>query len=178
MEQEVLHALAESVAKIAAGEVRGIDKIYDAVGGRMLSVALGVVKNRALAEEVVQDSFLKIAKSASQFRRRDNAYAWILTIVRNTALNKLKSEKRRSGTDLEQAYGLFDARADVERTENAVLVGQALAVLSEEEKGMVCDRYFGELTVREIAAKRGIPKSTVARMLERAEAKMRNALSP
>ena len=178
MDGEELRALEESLLKIAAGDSRGIDEIYDTIGGRMLSVAIGVVKNRALAEDVFQDAFLKLAQNAGKFRRRDNAYGWILTIVRNTALNKLKSERLRSGPGLEEFYDLAGERSETEDSENAVMVRDAPKVLTEEERAVVCDRYFLDLTVREIAKKRGIPTSTVARRLERAEARMRSVLAP
>lgn len=180
MEDERRAAINASILKIAEGDSRGIDEIYEAIGGRMLSVAIGVVRNRSIAEEVVQDSFVKIVRHASSFRRRENGSAWILKIVRNTALNKLRSEELRSGIPIEENFWIPDPAGEraLERSENAMLLQSALETLDAGERRIVCEHYLAERTVREIAKAEGISKSTVARILARAEEKMRRALGP
>lgn len=55
-----------------------------------------------MAEDAVQDSFLKIAKNASRFERNTNGVAWVMRIVRNTALDYLKRERKISTVNVDR----------------------------------------------------------------------------
>ena len=67
-------------------------------------VARGVVKDSFLAEDVVQDSFLKIVKNIDKYKKGTNAYAWVCKIVRNTALNALKSSLSHPTEDIDEFF--------------------------------------------------------------------------
>lgn len=169
-------ALAASLEKISAGDTQGIDEIYVAIGDRMLAVALGIAKNRAVAEEIVQDSFLKLAKYADRFRRRDNAYAWILKIVKNTALNTIRYESRRAGGGDVEVLPIADEREDPGRRDDCLLAKSLLERLDPRERAVLVDKYWLDLTVRDIAARRGMSKSAVARLIASAEARLHRFL--
>ena len=129
------------------------------------------------AEDAVQDSFLKIAKNASRFERNTNGVAWVMRIVRNTALDYLKRERKISTVNVDECYDLGRDDPMLERSENAVLLERALARLPEQERKVIYYRYYLDFTVRDIAKETGIPKSTVMRLIRTAEENLKKMLS-
>ena len=174
MTEQDINKINGYIVQIARGNKSALEALADIVSARMLSVALSVVGNRAVAEDVVQDSFLCIYRKAYSFRG-GNGYSWICKITQNTALNRLRSEKRNMGCDFE----LFSIAADdnvEERATAAIAVQQAMDGLSELEKRVVYQKYFMDFTVRDSAKGLEKSKSTVARAIASAEKKIRNFL--
>ena len=94
-----------------------------------MSVATGYMRNLQLAEDVLQDSLVKTALNAASFKRGTNGYAWLCAIVRNTALNTIKSENRRRGEDIDSFFDLSDGIDNFQNIENANAVQNALKSL-------------------------------------------------
>jgi RNA polymerase sigma-70 factor (ECF subfamily) len=161
---------------VGKGDKEALSEIYDMVGGRMLSVACGIVKNHTQAEDIVHDSFIKIIQYSSQFKRNDNGYGWICTIVRNTALNSIKKENLRQGVSIDTFYNISDNYNLEEDREKALLVESAMAVLNEKEKTAIWLRYFNDMTIRDIAKEMNLPRSTTSDLIKAAEEKMRKIL--
>ena len=168
--------LGELIVALANGNNNALEQIYSVAGGRLLSVAMGYTRNLQLAEDVLQDSLVKAVINSAGFRRGTNGYAWLCTIVRNTALNAIKSEGRRRGEDVSSFFDLSDGIDNFSCIENASAVQAALKSLPQEERLAVWLKYFNEMSLREIAAELNIGKSAVAEMIERAENKMRKFL--
>lgn len=165
------------IAQISQGDSFALEALARLVSGRMLSVAVSVVKNRGLAEEVVQDSFVKILNNASTFKRNTNGYAWICKIVHNTALNALRREKRFAAENIDDFFNLSGKENVTEQSVAAVAVCQAMSVLNSEEKQVIYQKYFMDFTVRDSAKALNRSKSSVQRLLTSAEAKMKNFLN-
>ncbi|MDR0856293.1 MAG: sigma-70 family RNA polymerase sigma factor [Clostridiales bacterium] len=161
---------------VAMGERESLSEIYRLAGGRMLSVAMGYAKSLPFAEDILQDVFIKVAQSAHTFLHGTNGYAWLCTIVRNTALNALRAEKHRRGEDIDSFFSLSDPKDGFGEIENASLVHKAMQALDKEERLMIWLKYFNEMTVREIAAEVNVSKSTVADRIAKAEEKMKRVL--
>jgi RNA polymerase sigma-70 factor (ECF subfamily) len=168
--------LGALVAAVAGGDAAALSAIYEEAGGRLLSVAMGVTRNLAMAEDVLQDSFVKIARSAAAFRAGTNGYAWLCTVVRNTALNALKYERHRQGADIDAFFSLADVKDDYGEFELAESVRRGLKELTPEERTVIWLKYFNEMTVREIAAELNTARSTVQERIVRAEEHLRSFL--
>lgn len=87
--------LGELIVAIARGDEGALAAVYQRAGGRLLSVAMGLTRDIHSAQDVLHDSFIKVARSAHQFKRGTNGYAWLCKIVKNTAINKIKSSYDR-----------------------------------------------------------------------------------
>lgn len=161
------------LARLKEGRASALDEILALAGPRMLALALGIVRNRADAEDVVQDAFLKIARSASTFKEGTNGYAWIMRIVRNTAFDLLRKRKIRAEEDVEGFFRLSDERYSPEKLDNALALEEAVGKLSPEGKRMIYYRYYLDFTVREIARETGMSKSAVQRAVEKAERELK-----
>ena len=166
-------SLIAALERIAAGDATGMDDIYEQIGSKMLAVAFGVLRNRALAEEAVSESFERLARNADKFRRRDNPGGWILKLVRNVALNVLRREKKHRGSGDPEDLPFADDRTDPARTEDGMLLREALGRLREEERTVLIERYWYDSTVREIAKRHGLSKSAAGRLLQTAEQRLR-----
>ena len=164
------------LAEIAKGNEFALDALSRLVSARMYSVAMSVVRDRSTAEDVVQDSFLRIVQSASSFRPDTNGYAWICKITQNVALNYLRRESRYRTENIDDFFFLSDDD-DVEQLSTAtLLVRDAMSVLTEFEKRVVYQKYFMDLTVRDIAQSLHKSKSAVQRAIASGEEKMKNYL--
>lgn len=165
------------IAQIAQGDNYALEALSRLISGRMYAVALSFVKNRMLAEDVVQESFVKVVKYAKKFLPETNGYAWICKIVQNTALNLLRKEKRFKTENIESFFDISDSFNLAEQTTAAVTLNKAMSALTGTEKLIVYQKYFMEYSLRDIAVSVGKSKSTVQRIIVAAEEKMRKEIS-
>lgn len=164
------------ICSVAAGNADSLDGIYYLAAKRMNIAAVTIVGDRAAAEDVVSDSFIKIARFAKRYGRQDDPMAWILKIVRNTALDYLRKRKRRAEVSSECLYSLADENGSPEKIESAVLLEQALGKLDGEERRVIYMRYYLDMTVREIGEATRLSRSSAERLIQRAEQNLKNYL--
>ncbi len=175
MDRQVREEIEYALEQIRAEREEGVEVLYRTMGRVMLFVANGVVHNIHTAEDIVQESLLKVVLNIRCYRKGTNGYAWICRIVRNTAINYIKSRGGRVWQDL----GEFESASSCsfeEKTEAVVLVEQLMQELSEEMREMVYRKYFLDMTVREIGKEMNRSKSYVSKMILRAEKQMKSRL--
>lgn len=175
MEQYDKRIISKLIKQIASGKVDSLNQLYSLTGKYLLSVALGIVHNRQLAEDILHDSFIKIVENASSFRTPSNGYSWLCSIVRNTALNKLRYEKLRQNADIDDCFNL-SSKDDT----TALIVNQqlkeVLQKLDEIEQKIIWFKYYNDMTLREISLQLNMPPSTINYIQKRAEEKMKKLL--
>jgi len=177
MEQSEIQNINYALKKISFGDTYGIDIIYNTIGGRMLSVAIGVVKNRQIAEDVVQESFIKIIEKIDKFSQGSNGYAWICKIVQNTALNKLKFLKLHVTEDIDEFYNLTNSENTEETSQNNVMAQKALQTLDERQRKIIYYKYYMDMSIRDISKKLKVSQSTVHKEIISAEEKMKKFIT-
>lgn len=175
MTDEMRNRINNLIAGIARGNEAALNELAWLISARMLSVARSVVHDKALAEDVVQESFIKIVDKAHRFKPDTNGYAWICKIVHNTALNMLR--KTKPTADIDEFYDIASTTDVEEKSTQALAIEQAMSVLSEQEKQLIYQKYFMDFTVRDSAKAMGFSKSTVARKIAEAEQKMRKYMT-
>lgn len=165
------------LCEVAAGYTDSLDGIYLLAGKRMYAAAYALCGNRQEAEDIVSDSFVKIARFAKKYDGVGDPLGWILKIVRNTALDFLRKRKRRAEVGEENFYYLTDDNYSPEKREDALLLEQALKKLDGRERRIIYLKYFSEMTVREIASAEKLSRSAAQRLIEKAEENLKNLLS-
>ena len=165
------------IAGIAAGSASALDGLFALLGKRMYALAYGFVRNRQDAEDILSESFVKLVRFAHTFRAGTNGYGFVMRIVRNTALDFLRSRKRTASENIDDFFSLSDERYSPERREDAILLEGAIHSLPDTERRMIYYRYYLDLTVREIAKETGMSKSAAQRAVEGAEKHLRELLS-
>jgi RNA polymerase sigma-70 factor (ECF subfamily) len=168
-------AIAERLADeelmplVAGGDVGAFEVFYDRHGAAAYSLAYRIVGERAAAEDVVQEAFLSIWRSGARYdRARGSVRAWTLGIVRNRAIDLLRSRAGRAArldSDDDSALELRSAEelTEVEalRRETARELRGALERLPAEQSKVIELSYFGGFSQTEIAEMLGIPLGTV-----------------
>lgn len=175
MTEQMRTTINNLIVSLAHGDEAALSELARLVSVRMLSVARSIVHDRALAEDVVQESFIKIVDKAHRFKADTNGYAWICKIVQNTALNMRR--KIKPTTDIDEFYDIAATTDVAERSAQSLAVEQAMSVLDNTEKLLIYQKYFMDYTVRDSAKAISLSKSTVARKLVEAEAKMRKFMT-
>lgn len=166
-----------ALSLIAKNDENGVNLLYESMSKTMLFVARGVVKDEFAAEDVVQESFLKIVKNIHKYEAGTNAYGWVCKIVRNTALNSIYGKTKHPIADLDEFGYIPDEKDSAEKSETRILVERLMNSLAPPiVKQMVYMKYFLDMTVREIAVEIGKSKSYVAKEIAKAEKFMREML--
>ncbi len=166
-------SLEEHLKKLAGGDDSSFEAFYLATKRLIYHIALGVLGERALAEDAMQNAYMKIVANASKYRQGSNDLAWIGRIARNEALNLKKSAAREYPVDTQEKPALFgEARPD----DYGMVTDVARRVLSEAEFTVLMLAAVDGYRRREIAAMLGIPIPTVTWRYRQALAKMRRAL--
>lgn len=157
------------------------ERLYAEHAQRLFGFLVYRTGDRALAEDLVADTFEAAYRARSRFdRRRASARTWLYTI----ALNLLRDQGRRQGAQA-RAYERTVAGAEgapqasdaaLERVVERDRIMRALAGLSERERECVALRFGADLSLKEIAAALGEPVTTVEGRLYRALRKLRGAL--
>lgn len=175
--------LAVLLAETATGHERAFARLYELVGGRLLAVARRIVRRTDLAEDVVQESFLRIWRSAHQYDpAKGPAYAWLVRIVRNRALSaKMRASKHDNGrAELDAERLTFDGpdpTAQVVRSEEARRVNACLVNLPLNHRRSVALVYFEGLTHKELAERLDVQLGTAKSWVRRGLAKMGQCLT-
>jgi len=91
------------IQKCCDGDRIAYRELYDLFGGELMAIALRYMKTRQEAEDVLQDSFLKVFKNLASFDHRASLKTWMTRIVINTALNKLRKEHNKYDWDISAA---------------------------------------------------------------------------
>jgi RNA polymerase sigma-70 factor (ECF subfamily) len=173
---------ADAMQRILAGDDAALSELYDRHAPFVLGVALKIVRDQNDAEDVVHDAFIAIVERADQFRpERGSLIAWLVTAVRNLALDRARRRTRRAQiTDEELRHEPSEPVLDpealswLEHRRAAVIA--ALARVSEAQRRTLEVAFFEGLSYPEIAEREGVPLGTVKSRAARALAALRAAL--
>jgi RNA polymerase sigma-70 factor, ECF subfamily len=159
---------ADLGSRLAKRDADALAELYDRYGALAYSVALRVLGDSARSEDVVQEAFLKIWNAAATFdSRRGSLRGWLLTAVRNCAVDHLRGRAAHERDELEldgatapdrQAPDPWGQLADSLERE-AIRAG--LLSLPTEQRQVVELAYFGGYSGREIADMVRCPLGTV-----------------
>jgi RNA polymerase sigma-70 factor (ECF subfamily) len=159
--------LRELVAQAARGDAAALRAIYDRLGALAMALALRIVGSRGEAEEVVQEAFLEIWRRAGEYHpARGEARAWVTTIVRSRALDRLRSRTAAARTLAATAREPAgppppSPLENAERRRARESVGAALDALPAEQRSALELAYYEGLSHSEIAERTGTPLGTI-----------------
>jgi len=166
--------LEHCLTRIASGDREALALLYQQTHTAVYGFALSILKNRQDAEDVQHDAYLHIWNAAGGYRGRGKPMAWVLTVVRNLALDRLRSQKHTEPLTWEDCQERFAAAPGLSAEDRMTLSG-LLTALSEEERQIVTLHALTGLKHREIAALLELPLPTVLSKYSRAIKKLRLA---
>jgi RNA polymerase sigma-70 factor (ECF subfamily) len=160
--------------RITQGDGEALAELYDRYAGQVLGLCVRILNERQLAEDVLQEVFVRVWERAHTFEAsRGSGAAWLMGITRNMCIDQLRRMRARPQAAEDSAEGdslpfeesLPDPESDVpERAtlnERAALVRRALAALNPEQRQVIELSFFQGLTRREIAKQLRWPEGTV-----------------
>jgi RNA polymerase sigma-70 factor, ECF subfamily len=165
------------------GEVRAFEVIFDRHAGAAFSLAYRMCGRRALAEDIVQESFLSLWRSGTGYdRARGSVRSWVLSVVHNRAVDALRRGGSKDSRDVrddgiaERLPAPDSTDAEVERRDETRRLRNALDELPPDQRQVIELAYFGGLTHTQIAEMLELPAGTVKGRMRLGLMKMRFAL--
>jgi RNA polymerase sigma-70 factor (ECF subfamily) len=159
------------VLRIAAGEAAALETLYDRYVRQCFGLALRMVSEPALAEEVVQEVFLKLWSRPDSYSAHKGAFvSWLLSLVHHRCVDELRKRSRTEvALDSEQPLSVLNTRPDPQPDpseqvwvlEQQRVVRQALTELPENQRQVLELAYFGGLSQSQIAERLSQPLGTV-----------------
>jgi RNA polymerase sigma-70 factor (ECF subfamily) len=160
----------------------------------LFNFALRQLGARSVAEEVVQDAFVRVVQSASDFKHEARFTTWVYTILRNLCIDQLRRRAHRRHPSLDEPRSssggeeggptlleqTADSRASVERhatgTEIKERIARAVETLPDEQREVFLLREVSNLPFKEIAVVTGVPENTVKSRMRYALERLQQAL--
>jgi RNA polymerase sigma-70 factor (ECF subfamily) len=164
---------ARLIEQVAGGDETAFRTLYERYSERTLRYAYTLLRNRHLAEDVVQDTMVAVWKGADRFSGRSKVSTWIFGIARNKALDLLRREKRGARVP-ELKLVSPDPAPGIERDEN---VRTALETLSTDHREVVFLTFYEGLSYGEIAQLLDIPEGTVKSRMFHAKKRLAEVLT-
>jgi RNA polymerase sigma-70 factor (ECF subfamily) len=172
----------ELINRFQNGDLSAFDLIVRRYKDQLLNFAYRFLGNLEEAEDVVQETFLRLYRNKKAYRQIAKFSTWLYTITSNLAKTELRKRKRRkliSISDMgyeEKEYEIEDQRADTEREVNSSmqekLIQQAIEELSPRFREVIILRDVQELSYEEVGEILKIPLGTVKSRVNRARLKL------
>lgn len=172
------------VQRVVERDQEAFTRLYDRHADLIYSVALRVLADPALAQDITQDVFLRLWRTPAAYdATRGRFVSWLVSVARNRAVDEVRMRGRRRVREVGEAAGDDppDSRAEdpqraVQLQADRVAVRRAMALLPEEQRVALEMAYFSGLTQQEIAEQLGQPLGTIKTRTRLAMKKLRVAL--
>ena len=167
----------ELIIRIAHDDLSAFEELYRLTDQTVYAFILSILKNPHDAQDIMQDTYVKIRASAHLYQKKGKPLAWIFTIARNLCLMKLRTATRTADTSLEDLEDSnYLATSDHKTSEDRIVLQAALNILAEEERQIVILHAVSGLKHHEIAKSLGMPLSTVLSKYNRSLKKLKKYL--
>lgn len=176
-------ALADLLSRIALGDRTAFDRLYRDTSPHLLGVILRIQKDRAQAEDVLQEVYVNVWRSAQSFNPAlSQARTWLNSVARNRAIDSLRRRQSepqtvsrfQAGPDEDDTDMLQDIAADtpgpldlLEQASDARALTACMKALSGEQQHSLALAYYQGLTHAEVAEQLGHPLGTVKSWVRR-----------
>ncbi len=171
----------ELIERLRNRDQSAFDYLYDHYSGALNSIVLRIVRNEDVAEEVLQDIFLKIwDRMATYDSSKGRLFTWMLNIARNQAIDKTRSKEMSQGRktdDIDYLVNKIDRQESAELRIEAIGLKEVLTKLPEEQRFVIDQLYLKGYTQSEVAEEFGIPLGTVKTRTRMALKELRSILN-
>jgi RNA polymerase sigma-70 factor (ECF subfamily) len=163
------------IRRLTRGDKNALGEFYDLYAGLVNGLALRILRDRADAEDTVQEVFVQVWQQAARFdSSRGTPEAWLCTMARTRALDRLRRRSsRREDPELGHA-----GSTEAPRIEVVLAVRKALDALPVDQRNALELAYYEGLTQSEIAERLAEPLGTVKTRIRTAMIRLRGVLGP
>ena len=152
------------VESLKAGDEKALSLLYDKYAPALYGVALKIVKREELAEDVLQETFIKIWSAFSQYdASKGRLFTWMLNICRNQAIDKIRSGSYRVGLKTQdiQETNTSAMAGSMQTQPDHIGIKEITEKLIPDQKIIIDMMYFEGFTQSEVAEELNIPLGTV-----------------
>ena len=180
-----MNSTEELVARVRAGDEEAFRLIFDRYSRPVLSFIYDMVGDRALAEDLAQETFVRAFRGLSGLREETKLSTWLFAIAKNCAREQLRSRRRNEGNVEIDGEPAFELR-DQGRTPSGALLDKelsgviqtALMKLDEDKRTVFTLKVLQQRSYEEIAEITGFSVGKLKTDLHRARAEMRKRIGP
>ncbi len=173
--------------RIAAGDATALSKLYDRHSRLLFGLILRITRERAEAEDLLQEAFVRVWRRAATYDAQAGApLSWLVRVARNCAIDRLRARRVRAIVDapaIDRAVAEALPATNIQTPEAAVLdaerrrtVSDALADLPSEQRWLIEGAFFEGYTHSELATHFGLPLGTVKTRIRAGMIAMRKRL--
>lgn len=176
-----LDEIEDMIARTGLGDRNAFSGLYSRTSAKLFGIVLRVLDDRAMAEDTLQDVYVKIWNSADRYRANGlSPMTWLITIARNTAIDRRRRQRTvQPGTELTET--LADTAPGPEtqaiRASEATRLAGCFDELEDGHAEAVKGAYLDGETYADLAARFDVPLNTMRTWLRRSLLKLRECLS-
>jgi RNA polymerase sigma-70 factor (ECF subfamily) len=181
-------SLQALLAQTARGDHGAFAQVYERTHAHLFGVALRMLRREQAAEDVLQEAFVSVWKHAAGYRPQIDGLeiqpmTWLIAIVRNKALDALRSRTRRKETELPDEGGLGpdttmpSALELLDHASQAMHIQACLGALDGSHRQSLALAYYQGLSHTEVAAQMGAPLGSVKAWIRRGLDKLKACLA-
>jgi len=167
----------ELVLALRQREKIAVEALYDMYSASLFGVIVRIVNDEALAEDILQDTFVKIWNSFSSYStEKGRLFTWMVNIARNLAIDKIRSKDFKNQTknqELENNVTFIDEQRNTVYKPELLGVKDLVEQLKPEQKSILDLVYFKGYTHVEAADELGVPLGTIKTRLRMAIIQLR-----
>lgn len=173
--------LALALEAVASGDTAAFQDVYRRTAAKLFGVCLRILPTRQEAEEVLQEAYLTVWRRASSYDRdRGTAMAWLITLTRNRAVDRLRGAVKLSSRPIAEAAQIADPAPSpsdrLESSDEARRLRECLGVLHEDDAVLIRTAFFQGSTYAELATRSDKPLGTIKSRIRRALMKLKECL--
>ena len=174
--------LGDLLRRSARGDEAAFAELYDATSSRLHGLVVRVIRDPAQGEEVTQEAFLEIWRTAARFDpERGSALSWLMTIAHRKAVDRVRSAEAATKRDVAYHHRTVEPAHDstaeaVHSSLEAKRVRDALDSLTEVQREAVQLAYFGGYTHTQVAAQLDLPVGTAKTRIRDGLIRLRDAM--
>jgi RNA polymerase sigma-70 factor (ECF subfamily) len=174
----------QAIQRLKNGDIGGLEFLVSRYQVEAVRTAYLITRDVGLAEDVVQDSFIQVYRSIQGFDSARSFEPWFLRSVVNAAVKIMQRSARQVevGDEAESLFAVLVQRVEsveshVEGSEVQSQIWNAMQKLSPRQRAVIVQRYFLEMSEKEMAEKAGIAVGTVKWILNAARERLRGLLA-
>ena len=165
--------LNELVKRLKLGDEEAFKELYNGSYRQIFFVVLPIIRDKSLAEDIVQDTYLKFLEKLSDYKVK-NILSYLITIGKNLAINEYNKRKKITKLDDFSNFSYYD-HVEI-KTERREMINKALSILDQDELNIFLLHVLEGLTHKELSVIMEKPLGTISWLYVRAVKKMREFL--
>lgn len=170
----------ELIYLLQSKDKSAFEYLYDNYSAALFGIIFKMLENRELAEDVLQEAFVKIWKNFSNYdNTKGRLFTWMLNITRNLTIDTIRSKGYKKQAKIQSAENAVDNISDNTNTAasfDAIGIRKHLTLLKNDQKQIIDLAYFGGFTQDEISKHLDIPLGTVKTRMRTAIIELRKIL--